>query len=351
MQVSDVSHHPPSAATDTMVTYYFPPFTEDTSRIVPSPECDPAELTDYEPGVSTQTKCDWSRVIRNEISTSSLLWGVYIYAVSIEIDCVPTQDAFDQWKLDTIEKIMQGYRQQKSEYEDTLARAAIGEGISVRGRNPQENQKLIKVELQRSCISLLMENHLERFDPFLEPENTADSNSIKPNWRMNFAKTKEHAIDVRFFQNAFEWQNMTYIFYPYFWGRSASWANRLLEFGDPDPNLSTFLKAGAVRVQVPVREQFGDTMLKFAQSGKIDLGEESMIIDGELYVSALDEYKESLGSLDDAKLEGVPFEVTVPTSLVLLQSADQITFRDPLKVEGGDRASVAFNASIQSDNS
>ena len=30
-------------------------------------------------------------------------------------------------------------------------------------------------------------------------------------------KACEEGSKIRFFENAFEWQNMTYVFYPYFW--------------------------------------------------------------------------------------------------------------------------------------
>ena len=52
---------------------------------------------------------------------------------------------------------------------------------------------------------------------------------------------------IEFFEQAFEWEQITYLFYPYFWGRKANWI-MLSNQSDPDPAFMQFLQGGAARV-------------------------------------------------------------------------------------------------------
>jgi hypothetical protein len=277
---------------------------------------------------------------RHELGVAHFGMRISAYAFKIDVICRRTEEAFRQWQVETFEAVMDGYRRLKAEYEDRLASAAIGEGIAIAGKNPELNKQLIQSELQRCCTTLLTEQSLEGFNPF-RGGSVADGRDY---WRFMYDRVKEHAIDVRFFQHAFEWHNMTYICYPNFWGRSASWANRLIEYDDPDPHFAAFLRAGAARVQVPVREGFEEAVLHFAETGELLEGDEIPVIDDPLYVSALEEIKESLGSLADAIPDpDGPWEVKAPTSLVVLQGADEVQFLDALD---GTTVTLPFNTSI-----
>lgn len=43
---------------------------------------------------------------------------------------------------------------------------------------------------------------------------------------------------IQFFEQAFEWNNVTYRFYPYFWGRKENWRTTAL-LDDTDPQFAT----------------------------------------------------------------------------------------------------------------
>jgi hypothetical protein len=63
---------------------------------------------------------------------------------------------------------------------------------------------------------------------------------------------------VKYFQQAFEWENLLYFLYPYFWG-SDDIAREKMLFEHPDPNHRDFLRAGFARVVVPVRPGFEES--------------------------------------------------------------------------------------------
>src|SRR5262249_41236897 len=60
---------------------------------------------------------------------------------------------------------------------------------------------------------------------------------------------------VNFFEQAFDWTNLVYIFAPYFYGRSDDWEAGA-QADESDPQFTAFLSAGAVRVQVPAQLGF-----------------------------------------------------------------------------------------------
>jgi hypothetical protein len=153
---------------------------------------------------------------------------------------------------------------------------------------------------------------------------------------LNLKNTFHVAPQIRFFENCFEWTNMTYVLYPYFWGRKAGWTDAL-RISDADPDFAAFLRAGAARVQVPVRPGFEKAAAYFAKTGKIWNGNDAPMIGDDLYVAIIDEITEKLGKLnEDTPYDPVskPWEVIVPTNLVMVQDPDEIkAIRDSLADE------------------
>src|SRR5262249_29492355 len=122
-----------------------------------------------------------------------------------------------------------------------------------------------------------------------------------------------------FFQQSFEWEQMTYVFYPYFWGRQAKWAEHLTADAG-DELFGRFLKAGFARLIVPVRQGHNDDILNYLETGVPWSGTEPPILGDERYLSIIEEIKETLDAPDSGKPEGTSWEFKVPTSLVMLDN-------------------------------
>jgi hypothetical protein len=265
----------------------------------------------------------FSRKFAGEISVSVYGGNTAAYSLGIDFFCTLSEFGKRKWQQETFEAIVRAYLVQKADYEDKLAALQIQKGIQILGRNPLENRRIERDELKKLTLSMLTDDD----DPSLDA----------------FVDTAEPVIDVeaacaagsriRFFENAFEWRNMTYALYPYFWGRKARWLSAL-QLTDPDPDFAAFLKAGAARVQVPVRPGFESAITYYCQTGNLWNGGDPPLIDDELYVPIVEEITASLGKLDDgvAYPEGsVPWELRVPTDLVLLQNLEEIPgIRDTL---------------------
>jgi hypothetical protein len=148
--------------------------------------------------------------------------------------------------------------------------------------------------LKKGCIALLTQQNYDLFDsmkrnaaPYGYPEIAFDDAEVEGRF-------------IQFFENAFEWTNMLYIFYPYFWGNKDEWVT-ISQIVDDDPLYTRFLQAGSARVQVPVRPGFEKSILHFLNGNGIWYGEVTLVNseDGQLdplYVSILDELKEQLSN-------------------------------------------------------
>jgi hypothetical protein len=99
-------------------------------------------------------------------------------------------------------------------------------------------------EVKKNCISILTDQHFDLF-------NAVDvQSSGLP--QIDIPTAASQGSYVRFFEEAFEWEEMTWLTYPYFWGRKGNW-QQTLSISDPDPVYDDFLKAGFCRAVVPAR--------------------------------------------------------------------------------------------------
>ena len=153
----------------------------------------------------------------------------------------------------------------------------------------------------------------------LDYDNIDESKNDDP--RIDFDEIAETAQEIRFLNLAFEWENLTWVLYPYFWGRRNEWSTKML-WDDPDTRFVEFLKAGAARVVVPVRPDWEAAVDHYMMTRIVtfdaDLDDET--IGDELRLSILDEYRAQQGAADGGKhIADKDFDVILPTTLVLLR--------------------------------
>lgn len=235
------------------------------------------------------------------------------YAVTFSLLCQRTKQAYRAWQIETHAAIVQAYLNKLSEYEEKLAAAAIGQGIEISGQNPGLNRELEKTELKKGSLILLTEKTSPRFDAngsvgemgeFLYPE-------------IDFEEANKEGPYIQFFEQAFEWNQMMYSFYPYFWARKARWPF-LQQLQDTDPFYARFLQAGAARVLVPVRPGYEESIFYYLDTGLTWKGSGSPPVSSPLYLPIVQEIKEQQGAL---AFEGIG-QVTVK------HESDEVTGTD-----------------------
>ena len=219
--------------------------------------------------------------------------GFHNYEVVATVFCTRSVGKYQEWQLKTFAAIMNAYNDQKSAYNEAIkeARANAADGI-VSGTNPENNRVTEQTELKKGCISLLTGQRFDLFD--------AMNRNVAPYGypEIDFAEAKAEGEYIRAFEQSFEWNNIVYLFYPYFWGRKDDWVT-VAQLSDNDPLFGQFLRAGAARVQVPVRVGFEAAVLSYLATGELWTGEGTLVNadggDADPGLSIIDELKSQLG--------------------------------------------------------
>ena len=265
----------------------------------------------------------------DDVVPVTLMGRTRFYGLSLEVECSRTDHAYVTWQEKTFRAVMDGYAAKMGAYQTALAEAKTGAGVQIQGNNPMYNRQTEQVELEKGAIRLLTGCvHL--------PSDAMHDGGECGYPEFDCCQAMRDGTIVEFFEQLFEWRLMTYLFYPYFWGRKCKWTE-IYRLDDADPLFMGFLKAGFARVVVPVRPGYEHAALRFLADGRIWDGGSAPGIDDPMYVAIENELKEPVGEVD-ANIE--PWEIRVPTSLTVLQCESGCTAGSglpcPCEEDGGD---------------
>ena len=236
--------------------------------------------------------------------------GTPLYAVSVEIVCRRTDRALLNWRIRTHAEIKQAYLNEQALYEEALAQAAVQRGVVIEGSNPGSNRALEATELKKHCISILTHQHYDVFNGI-----QVGGQGIP---QVNLEVAEAQGDYIRFFEHAFEWQLISFVFYPYFWGRKGTWIERV-RYDNNDPEFAEFIKAGAARVLLPVREGFEAAVEHFMRTGEVWQGGPPPEITDPDYLPIVREIQDRTGAPGNETPRGEPWMVRVPTRLIKLR--------------------------------
>jgi len=220
-----------------------------------------------------------------EVSFSASAWGpVERYSVNFHLIWTRTERAVEQWQLACMRIIMESYRAKLAAY--------------------REKQAVVLDEAQMRSI-----------------ERTELKRAILDNVHRQAGKhAPAEAKEVRFFEHAFEWDQMTYRFHPYFWSPASGWDAQ--QFGQQgDSVFQAFLNAGFASVILPVRRGYEDAAALYLQTGLV-LDVAVVPADGTL--AAMNREVALINAAGDGGVsEGEPWTYRVPTTLVVLDDGVQ----------------------------
>jgi hypothetical protein len=242
-------------------------------------------------------------------------WG---FAYTIEIICRRTDRALERWQMQTFNAIMQAYDDRHSAWQERQRAASISAAGVITGINPALNRQAERAELKKAVISLLSDSPLHRFGAI---------NLILPGDEPvvdDVAAVGQSSI-ISFYEQAFEWENIIYTLYPYFWGRHSTWPNAYMGDG-VDPVHDAFLEAGLARTVVPIRPGFEQVALWFFATGQVWYGGSPPPISNTdpLYVSIAAELIAAGNADRGGVLQGSTWPVRTPTNLVYLQETPDL---------------------------
>jgi hypothetical protein len=215
--------------------------------------------------------------------------GVRGYAFNIEVVCERSPEAYAAWQHDVYSAIMTAYEEQRSVYEQELERRRQTSGTVEALASPSAKRQIVERELHRGALGILGGHHFEAFD--------AVRRAVAPHGypEIDLAEAEAEAPYVQFFEEAFDWRNLTYRFYPYAWARKETWP-MLATLEDPDPVFASFLRAGAARLRLPVSPGFEEAVTHYFETGgHIPDSDDVPHIDDDFYQSLVGEVVSARG--------------------------------------------------------
>jgi len=239
--------------------------------------------------------------------------GVYVehYSVSAELLLRRTVEAYAKWQLSTFNAIQDAYLAKKSDYERKLA-TLQARRQTITARTDQECRDIERTELKRVGIQLITGNDFSHNDAMQFPSKLPPE--IDPN------ETLVEGTFARFAEESFEWSEMVYTFYPYFWGGKARWIDVYAQ-GNEDPVFQRFLRAGFSKIVIPVRPGSERQVLYYLETGKLWTADDPPIPNDPVYLAMVNEL-EALNVEDRLQgvPEGSPWRQVVPSNLVCLET-------------------------------
>jgi hypothetical protein len=260
--------------------------------------------------------------LNNHVGT--LEFGVYIDffeggVVTVRVDCRVSPEAWAEWQNSVYEALKAANDKAIDAYNAAKKSKDALKNVQQETLHPDIKRNIERMEVKRSVISLLAsDNYEESGSVDLVKDGALSFPSIR------FEEARREGAYARFFEEAFEWPEMTYLYYPYFWARRSEWY-KLMNQKDPDFNFNAFLQSGAARVNLAVRPGFESAVMWFLATGEVWKGGPTPTVGDPLYVALIDEIVESKGrDLDKPLPVGKPWTYAIPTSLVVLDPDDSI---------------------------
>lgn len=225
--------------------------------------------------------------------------------VAISVELYRKHSLMEEWQLDTFNSIMTAYNERLDDYKNALAEAEAKKGVLMQD-NPAFHRRIENTVLKKNCIAYLM-GHSNLGQSYIT------GNEIHNNQVNITADMDKYAAAVKFFEQAFEWEIMDYIFYPFYWANKDKWA-RLYGIDNDDELFRAFLRSGMARVVVTARPGFEEAVMYYMATGLIWNGGDVPVMGDDLYLSVIEELDEPEYVLEET------WETRVPSTLTVIQA-------------------------------
>ena len=274
-----------------------------------------------------KTPLNWSFILSSEVLSLPIALkcsNAWLFTLTVQVVCQRSDATYQKWKTRTHDVIRQAYQRQKAEYEERLANLEAALRVGALGQSADQKHALAMDELKKNCISIFTYQYYDVFNG-INLVNQPDPVTGKPvaYAQIHLPDAETQGRYIRFFEQAFEWEQMMYHLYSYFWSRKNQWMNKVTR-EDRDAEFADFLKAGAARVVVPVRPGFEQAITHFMETGEIWEGGDLPAINSPLYVPLLDEIKAGDQARSAEVPYGTPWKLRLPTTLVLLRGDNSL---------------------------
>lgn len=256
----------------------------------------------------------------NAIPISLSTRKITSFNLALEVRCLLKESVYKQWQQETYDAIMDAYEAQMRVFNEAAALAEEEEKMTKMANEKNEpnkitsnsafNADIINREIKRLCIEIMLKPFGIQQGQNFYAERDCNIPEILQNEQLDI-----HASKAQFFEQAFDWQIMSYIFYPYYWADCKDWKSLFQSQNGTDHIFRAFLQSGLSKITVPVQPGFEDAVAYYMETGEIWNGNGMVIeTDDELYLSIVDEVTNIDGQVEDE------WETVVPTTLTIVQA-------------------------------
>ena len=266
-----------------------------------------------------------STPVRERLPVSVVAAGAENVTASVVVQCNLTDEGFDAWRQTVYDALVTAHEQAVREYRDEQARLALRRASSLRERSPARHTELISDELRRLVIAWLTDESPFGGRPAVHTKQSAPK-AEHADEHSDVEAVLATAPEIQFLEQAFEWQNLVYVCYPFYWATPWTWdERRTLDAGDA--RLAQFLRAGSVRVVVPARAGFQEAVAHWLAFRQPWAGGPVPQPQDPLYVSIAQEIRDQLLAPDDG-VPGESWEARLPTNFRWLDDKPTLPHND-----------------------
>ena len=261
--------------------------------------------------------------------------GSPIYVATVTLVSERTEAAYKAWQLEQYEALVTAWEAWKQEFE-TAVRAAQNAAASNAAYPASTNSALadsqISTEMRRLFLQMLQVPGIGVGGAVSQPDLSDPTAPVPP--QLNPTLAAAIGRQIQFVEQAFEWPQLTYRLYPYYWKPQTAWP-AAMSINDPNPAFGDFLRAGSARMVVPVRPGFEIAVCShLGINPPLPWGAgKPPIIDADPYISIAEEIKSAQTDLTIPQRVDTPWIVRLPTTLVKLKEDSELPiFREPTPV-------------------
>ncbi|MUV05052.1 hypothetical protein GN157_15145 [Flavobacterium rakeshii] len=236
------------------------------------------------------------------------------FNMQVSVKCQPTTDYINTWKQISFKAIMDAYNEALAQYQDAIAQEKAKE-VTTKQTNPGFFRDIENLVLRKNCIAYLLNETSGANNTYGKNMGNSAQNSFSDYEVALNANLTAYGNFAKFMEQAFEWDIMSYNFYPYYWAPKDSWKQKYQFDETSDPVFRSFIQAGMARVIVTVRPGFEEAVYHFIKTGAIWNGGQVPVIGDDNYMGVVDEVRTI-----PAEPVGKAWITRVPTDLTILQA-------------------------------
>lgn len=292
-----------------------PPYGRALVPITSSRDLDPKPVT---------VGLDETAPVPNLLRVAVSALGVLSCTVTFSVRCRLTGNAKKAWQLSVYDALFSAWSQWKRDYESAQIRDTfLGGSEASDAGSSQRNEQIIREELKRQVIAWLLDEEDFKGRPALHPRPTKDQ--LETDFGdLDIQQALADAPTIQFLEQAFEWSNLAWVFYPYYWADRSKWGD-LSQITANDPEFERFLRAGSSRVVLPTRPGFNNSVHNWLKCGTPFIDGQLPNPNHDLYISIDTEVREITSPVPDG-IPGDYWQARLTTTLLYLEEEGDLPF-------------------------